>query len=61
MLRAFPGWATHESVKRDGAFALMVFHVGRRTENFAFDRRAPLLFPALGPAPASVDPMGPVA
>ncbi len=43
VLRAFPGWATHESVKRDGAFALSVFHVGHRTENFAFNRAAPLL------------------
>jgi hypothetical protein len=43
VLRAFPGWGTHESVKREGAFALTVFHVGRRSENFAFDRTAPLL------------------
>lgn len=43
LLRAFPGWSTHESVKTEGAFSMVVFHVGRRTENFGLNRTAPLL------------------
>jgi hypothetical protein len=43
VLRAFPGWETHESVKTDGAFALVVFHVGRPSQGWTFNRRAPLL------------------
>ena len=43
VLRAFPGWHTHESVKRDGAFAMAVFHVGNRTDAVHLDPHAPLL------------------
>lgn len=43
VVRAFPGWGSHESVKRDGAFAMMVFHVGRADPAAAIDRRAPML------------------
>lgn len=43
VLRAFPGWETHETVKDAGAFAVSVFHVGRAAENFAFNPRAPML------------------
>jgi len=43
VVRVFPGWETHESVKTDGAFAMLVFSVGRATPNFAFDPRAPML------------------
>lgn len=43
VLRAFPGWDTHETVKTDGAFAMTVFHVGAPTAGFAFDVHAPLL------------------
>lgn len=43
VVRAFPGWMTHESVKTDGAFAMVVFNVGHPTPNFGFNPRAPLL------------------
>ncbi len=43
VLRAFPGWETHETVKEPGAFAVAVFHVGRAAQNFAFNPRSPLL------------------
>lgn len=43
VLRAFPGWETHETVKTAGAFAMAVFHVGRPAQNFAFNPRSPLL------------------
>lgn len=43
VLRAFPGWETHETVKADGAFAMVVFHVGHPTQGWAFNTRAPLL------------------
>lgn len=43
VLRAFPGWETHETVKEAGAFAVTVFHVGRATANFGFNPRGPLL------------------
>ena len=43
VLRAFPGWETHETVKESGAYAMVVFHVGRAAENFGFNPRAPML------------------
>ena len=43
VLRAFPGWETHETVKEAGAFAMVVFHVGAAAQNFSFNPRAPLL------------------
>ncbi|MDO9022594.1 MAG: hypothetical protein Q8S73_09435 [Deltaproteobacteria bacterium] len=43
VLRAFPGWETHETVKDAGAFAMTVFHVGRAAQNFTFNPRTPLL------------------
>ncbi len=43
VLRAFPGWSTHESVKTEGAFAMVVFHVGNRTDALHLDPHAPLL------------------
>lgn len=43
VLRVFASRATHESVKTDGAFASVVFHVGQRTAGFSFDGDAPLL------------------
>ncbi len=42
-LRAFPGWATHESIKRDGAFAMVTFHVTRRSSENQPAPRQPLL------------------
>jgi hypothetical protein len=42
-LRAFPGWATHESIKREGAFAMVTFHVGRRSDENNPGPRQPLL------------------
>lgn len=43
VLRAFPGWETHETVKEAGAFAVTVFHVGRASAELGFNPRAPLL------------------
>ncbi len=43
VLRAFPGWATHETVKTDGAYAMVVFHVGAASRDLHFNPRAPLL------------------
>ena len=43
ILRAFPSRAHHESVKTDGAFAVVVFHYKKRTPGFAFNPRAPFL------------------
>jgi hypothetical protein len=43
VLRAFPGWETHETIKTDGAYAVVVFHVGAPTREMRFDARAPLL------------------
>ncbi len=43
VVRVFPSRGHHESVKRDGAFATVVFHYGQPTEGFTFDRSAPLL------------------
>ena len=43
VLRAFPGWETHETVKTDGAFAMVVFHVGAASRDLNFNARAPLL------------------
>jgi hypothetical protein len=42
-LRAFPGWGTHESVKTDGAFAMVTFNVGRRSNENNPAPRQPLL------------------
>lgn len=43
VLRAFPGWETHETVKEPGAFAAVMFHVGRAAENSGYNPRAPML------------------
>jgi hypothetical protein len=43
VLRAFPGWETHETVKTDGAFAMVVFHVGAASRDVHFNPRAALL------------------
>jgi hypothetical protein len=43
VLRAFPGWETHETVKDAGAYAMVVFHVGRATPGAAPGARAPML------------------
>ncbi len=43
VLRAFPGWETHETVKTDGAFAMVVFNVGAPSREVRFNPRAPLL------------------
>ena len=43
VLRAFPGWETHETVKENGAYASVMFHVGRAAENFGYNPRAPML------------------
>ncbi|MDB4930880.1 MAG: hypothetical protein JWM10_3364, partial [Myxococcaceae bacterium] len=44
VLRAFPGWETHETVKDSpGAFAMVTFHVGSAAQNFGFNPRSPLL------------------
>lgn len=44
VLRAFPGWETHETVKTPGAYAMVVFNVGRLPAGTpAFNPRAPLL------------------
>lgn len=43
VLRAFPGWETHETVKEAGAFAVAVFHVGRASADLGFNPRAPML------------------
>lgn len=43
VLRVFPSRGHHESVKRPGAFAVTVFHLGQPTEGFSFDPNAPLL------------------
>jgi hypothetical protein len=42
-LRAFPGWSTHESIKRDGAFAIVTFNVERRSAENNPAARQPLL------------------
>ena len=43
VLRAFPGWETHETVKEAGAFASVMFHVGHAAEEFGYNPRAPML------------------
>ncbi len=43
VLRVFPSRGHHESVKTEGAFALVVFHYVRPTPDVAFDPSAPLL------------------
>lgn len=43
VLRAFPSRHNHESVKEGTPFALVVFHYGKKSEDFAFDPQAPLL------------------
>ena len=43
VVRVFPSRGHHESVKRPGAFAVVVFHAGTRTAGFSFDAHAPLL------------------
>ena len=43
VLRAFPGWETHETVKTAGAYASVVFHVGAPSRDLNFNPRAPLL------------------
>ena len=43
LLRVYLARANHESVKIPGAFAMVVFHVGRRGTLEGFDRNAPLL------------------
>ncbi|MCC7534837.1 MAG: hypothetical protein IT379_01415 [Deltaproteobacteria bacterium] len=45
LVRIFPSRMSHESVKANGAFAMAVIHVGRRTPaaEWTFDPRAPLL------------------
>ncbi|HEY8432336.1 MAG TPA: hypothetical protein VIL20_28380 [Sandaracinaceae bacterium] len=43
VVRVFPSRGHHESVKTDGAFAVVVFHYGAPTEGFSFDPSAPLL------------------
>lgn len=43
VLRAFPGFETHETVKTAGAYASVVFHVGAPSREAGFNPRAPLL------------------
>ncbi|MGF1467493.1 MAG: hypothetical protein ACFCGT_15315 [Sandaracinaceae bacterium] len=43
VVRVFPSRPTHESVKADGAFAMVAFQVGRSTEGPEIDEDAPLL------------------
>ncbi len=43
VLRAFPGRPHHESVKEGEPFAMLLFHYKEKSENFAFDPKAPLL------------------
>lgn len=43
VLRAFPGRAQHESVKDDAAFAVTVFHYKKKSPDFAWNPKAPLL------------------
>ncbi len=43
VLRAFPGWETHETVKTAGAYAMVVFHVGAASRDLRFNPRAPML------------------
>ncbi len=43
VLRAFPSRHQHESVKEGKPFAMVVFHYGKKSADFAFDPKAPLL------------------
>ncbi len=44
VLRAFPGWETHETVKTNGAYSMVVFNVGRPAPGAGgFNPRDPLL------------------
>ena len=43
VLRAFPGRGHHESVKDTGAFDVKMFHFKKKTPDFKFDVKAPLL------------------
>lgn len=43
VVRVFPSRGHHESVKAEGAFAVVLFHYGAPTEGFSFDASAPLL------------------
>lgn len=43
VLRVFPSRDHHESVKTDGAFAMVVFHYRSASDHFEFDADAPLL------------------
>jgi hypothetical protein len=43
VLRAFPGRGHHESVKDAGAFDTRVFHFKKKTPDFKYDAKAPLL------------------
>lgn len=55
VLRMFPSRGQHESVKDPGAFAVVVFHYGHATPDFAFDPTAPLLTFS---RPKGCNPMG---
>jgi hypothetical protein len=43
VLRAFPGWETHETIKEPGAYAVAIFHVGAPTRPAMVNPRAPML------------------
>ncbi|HEX7476266.1 MAG TPA: hypothetical protein VF331_00525 [Polyangiales bacterium] len=43
VLRVFPGRGHHESVKEPGAFDVKVFHFKKKSADFKFDAKAPLL------------------
>jgi hypothetical protein len=43
VLRAFPGWHTHESVRTAGAFAVTTFFVGNRNDTVHFDAHTPFI------------------
>jgi hypothetical protein len=43
LIRMFPSRAAHESVKEDRPFASVVFHYRKKSDDWAFDPKAPLL------------------
>ncbi|MEC7519800.1 MAG: hypothetical protein VYE22_08040 [Myxococcota bacterium] len=43
VVRVFPSRGHHESVKQDGAFAMVTFHYRSQTEGFELDADAPML------------------
>lgn len=43
LLRTFPSRATHESVKEDTPFAMVVFNYKKKSDDWDFDPKAPLL------------------